>query len=136
MPPRLRVDFTNFGRGSVKDTIADGHFHFTHLAADNYTTVSAHGAIGTRDSARNAQFTCLQVTTDLMMQSSPTEMWQSLMCTFLQDLRVDAVRIGEGTLWMVTPSLVYIIAKTQDHDVQQGELIILRPTRTFCNGWM
>ena len=32
---------------------------------------------------------------DLMvMQSSPTEMWQSLMCTFLQDSGLDAIRVG------------------------------------------
>ena len=49
---------------------------------------------------------------DLMvMQSSPTEMWQSLMCTFLQDSGLMPSVLGEGTLWMVMPLMVTLSQK-------------------------
>jgi len=69
---------------------------------------------------------------DLMvMQSSPTEMWQSLMCTFLQDSGLMPSVLGEGTLWMVMPLMV-TLSQNSGFTVQKGELIIFTPsTRTF-----
>ena len=69
---------------------------------------------------------------DLMvMQSSPTEMWQSQMCTFLHDSGLMPSVLGEGTLWMVMPLMV-TLSQNSGFTVQKGELIIFTPSiRTF-----
>lgn len=92
-----------------------------------------HGAIGNRDIlARNAQFTCLQVTSGFDGDAVAAYRNVAVADVYvLTRLRVDAVRIGEGTLWMVMPLMV-TLSQNSGFTVQKGELIIFTPsTRTF-----
>ena len=63
----------------------------------------------------------------IVIQSSPTEIWQSLICTLRHDSGLIPSVLGEGTLSIVMPLMV-TLSQNSGFTVQKGELTIFTPS--------
>ena len=89
-----------------------------------------HGAVGDSDIlARYSQNDGpAHLLPDLIvMQSSPTDIWQSLICTLRQDSGFTPSVFGEGALSMVIPFMV-TLSQNSGLTVQKGEFMIFTPS--------
>ena len=81
---------------------------------------------------------CASLPDLIVMQSSPTDIWQSLICTLRQDSGLTPSVFGEGALSIVIPFII-TLSQNSGFTVQKGELIIFTPSIfTFLQrtGWI
>ena len=70
---------------------------------------------------------CASLPDLIVMQSSPTDIWQSLICTLRQDSGFTPSVFGEGALSMVIPFMV-TLSQNSGLTVQKGEFMIFTPS--------